>query len=338
MKRIAKFFLTAASALSISAVVFAQDAAAPFQRVSPSPTPALAIPSPAETRPSKPQPSPSVPPAQTPSPAPKAKPTPAPPAPSPTPSPQVTPKPASPEKSPRRILREKPVRAVEPPVKTRAPKTQPSTTGRPAQTPSPTPKATPTPAPPAPSPTPSPQATPKPAGREKPPRPRLREKPVRAVEPRKPWIRRIPAEKYDGPRAYQPTFDLSGGNWAAKTRLRALENKWQAAIKNHDVETLEKLLDDDFVATSSAGKTASKARLLRELRNDKSVYRSTRARGMSVRTVRPGVAVVTGIATETGTKENGQKFAASRRFTDTWKQRDGDWKCVASEVKQLPKR
>ena len=116
-----------------------------------------------------------------------------------------------------------------------------------------------------------------------------------------------------------------------------MENKWQAAIRAHDVEALDKLLDPDFTGTSAAGKTASKEKILRELKNDKNTYRSARASEMSVRTVRPGVVVVSGIATESGVKEDGKKFTASRSFADTWKLRDGAWKCVSSKVKKSPK-
>ena len=114
-----------------------------------------------------------------------------------------------------------------------------------------------------------------------------------------------------------------------------MENRWQAAIKAHDEDALARLLDDDFVATSISGKRGSKARVLRELRNDKNVYRSATVRGLSIRLTRPGTAVATGIATETGTTPAGQKFKAARRFTNTWKERDGVWKCVSSEAKPL---
>jgi ketosteroid isomerase-like protein len=56
--------------------------------------------------------------------------------------------------------------------------------------------------------------------------------------------------------------------------------------------------------------------------------------GTSVRIVRPGVAIITGTITESGTKEDGRRFTTSRRFTDTWKERNGRWVCTASEVKR----
>ena len=142
----------------------------------------------------------------------------------------------------------------------------------------------------------------------------------------------MPSQPRKGPRAFQPTFDLSESNWATAATIRSLENRWQAAIKNHDVAAVDALLASDLEATSLTGAKGSKATLLRALRNDKNVYKSVKARGMSVRNDGTGAAIVTGIATETGTTADGTPFTTSRRFTDTWKQRNGKWECVESKA------
>ena len=160
--------------------------------------------------------------------------------------------------------------------------------------------------------------------------------PVRAVEPHEPIIRQTPAHSRKGPRAFQPTFDLSESTWATAATIRSLENRWQTAIKNHDVATVDALLADDLEATSLTGAKGGKATLLSALRNDKNVYKSVKARGMSVSNAGPGRAIVTGITTETGTTADGTPFKTSRRFTDTWEQRKGRWECVASTATPLP--
>jgi ketosteroid isomerase-like protein len=111
-----------------------------------------------------------------------------------------------------------------------------------------------------------------------------------------------------------------------------LEKRWANAIKNHDVQALDALLADNFSGTSRTGGEASKQRMLALLRRDKNVYKSARVHGMSVRNLGPAAAVVTGIATEAGVTDDGRKFQVSRRFTDTWRQRNGRWQCVASRV------
>lgn len=118
--------------------------------------------------------------------------------------------------------------------------------------------------------------------------------------------------------------------------VKNLERRWQKAIVNKDSETINELLANDFVATSSTGKVGSKSTLLNVIRRDKNEYKSADARGMSVRMLGPRVAVVTGIATESGTTPNGRSFKNSRRFTDTWMLRNGKWQCVASQATEVP--
>ncbi len=137
----------------------------------------------------------------------------------------------------------------------------------------------------------------------------------------------------------RPTFDLSGdSSWTTAATVRSLENKWQAAIRRRDVEAVEKLLADNFTGTSSTGREGSKATLLTEVRKDKNAYSSARAQEMKVRSLAPNVAIVTGIASETGTTPEGKRFRSSRRFTDKWVNRNGRWQCVASKVARLSQR
>jgi ketosteroid isomerase-like protein len=161
---------------------------------------------------------------------------------------------------------------------------------------------------------------------------------VRALDRGTPFIRRLRARPNDGPRASRPTFDLSESSWATAATIRSLEKRWQAAIKAHDVGTLNQLLAENFSGTAASGSEASKERMLALLRRDKNVYKSARVHGMSVRNLGPAKAVVTGIATESGVTEDGRKFEASRRFTNTWRQQGGRWQCVASRVTQAPAR
>ncbi|MEP6956738.1 MAG: DUF4440 domain-containing protein [Chthoniobacterales bacterium] len=208
------------------------------------------------------------------------------------------------------------------------------------QTPAPTPAAQPpesTPAadfaPTAPAETPS--GTARPSGRKV-----LREKPVRAVEPRAAWTKPRPGDEPVEIRSgSKPTFDISTlGEGGVRGTIRGLEQRWQTAIREHDVAVIDELVATDFVGTSSNGQTGSKSTLLSEMRRDKNEYKSADTRSLSVRTEGDNVAVVTGIARESGTTESGQRFSNSRRFTDTWVKRKGKWRCIASATTQIPKR
>jgi ketosteroid isomerase-like protein len=230
------------------------------------------------------------------------------------------------------------------PTATEQPAT-PAPTPAQVETPAPTPIATPTPAEPAATPAKAAPAekTSTPAAATAPGNRVLQEKPVRAMERRpgsvpKPDVESAPEPRPTGPSAWKPTFDLSesSGGYVGAT-IRALENKWQAALAKHDVDAIDALIADDFIGMSSTGKLGSKSTMLDALKRDKNTYTSAKARGLIVRAFGANVAVVTGTARESGTTAEGRAFSSGTRFTDTWMQRDGKWQCIASHATQLPK-
>ena len=284
-KRLLCFLLAGVCSTGFVASVWAQDAAAPFRRSSPTPVEAT-----------------------------------------PTPEPEAT---ATPEEAPRRAepapRREEPapVRREEPaataaPEEPRAPERQERSATSAANTPA----ATPT-------------------------RRVIQEAPVRAVEPRSPSSRRVAPsrsganEEDDDEERISPPPPRSAralDYWDEDpgSTIKTLEKKWQKAITNKDLDTIDELLARDFVATSSTGKVGSKSTLLNLIRRDKNEYKSADVRGMSVRMLGPKVAVVTGIATERGTTADVKIFNNSRRFTDTWMLRNEKWQCVASQATEVP--
>jgi hypothetical protein len=89
----------------------------------------------------------------------------------------------------------------------------------------------------------------------------------------------------------------------------------------HDISVIEELVADDFVGTSSAGKVGNKATMIAQARQDKNVYTTAVSEDMVVRTFGPNVAVVTGVARETGKTPAGK-----------------GWQCVAAQAMALPKK
>lgn len=254
-----------------------------------------------------------------------------------TPTPRTTPK-RTPSAKPRdNVLNEKPVRAVEP--RTRVPNEQPVRAVEPRPQEKPVLAVAPRAVKEKPVPAVASRAVKEKSAPAVAPR-AVKEKPVRAVEPRKeksarvpgrPLIRRLPAEPASG-HAFRPTFDFSESNWATAATIRTWERRWESAIKSHNADAVDKLLANDFTAVSANGRGSTRARLLRDIRNDQNVYKSAQVRDMIVRSHGPDIAVVTGTATEKGTTEKGEEFVSSRRFNDTWRQRKGKWECIASKA------
>ena len=121
-------------------------------------------------------------------------------------------------------------------------------------------------------------------------------------------------------------------------KIKELESRWEATLLSHDTSAIEKTVADDFIGTSSSGKTGDKATLLDAAKRDTNTYTSAVSSDMTVRLFGTNVAVVTGIAKETGKTKAGKTFSHSYRFTDTWVERNGEWQCVAAHAMALPKK
>jgi ketosteroid isomerase-like protein len=120
--------------------------------------------------------------------------------------------------------------------------------------------------------------------------------------------------------------------------LKAQEQRWEASFITHEVTVSEQLVADDFIGTSSSGKVGNKATMIAQARNDKNVYTSATSGDMIVRLFGPNVAVITGIARETGKTPTGKAFSHTYRFTDTWMERNGEWQCIAAHAMVQPKK
>jgi hypothetical protein len=120
--------------------------------------------------------------------------------------------------------------------------------------------------------------------------------------------------------------------------LKAQEQRWEGSFMTHDISIIEQLVAEDFVGTSSSGKVGNKATMLAEARKDKNVYTSAVSSDLTVHSYGPSVAVVTGVARETGKTAAGKAFSQAYRFTDTWAERNGQWQCVAAQAMALPKK
>jgi ketosteroid isomerase-like protein len=120
--------------------------------------------------------------------------------------------------------------------------------------------------------------------------------------------------------------------------LKAVEARWEASFMTHDITVIEQLVAEDFVGTSSSGKLGNKSTMISEAMKDKNVYTSAVSGDMIVHSFGPSVAVVTGVARESGKTPAGKAFSHAYRFTDTWVERNGQWQCVAASAMALPKK
>src|SRR6266480_2680213 len=136
-----------------------------------------------------------------------------------------------------------------------------------------------------------------------------------------------PAAKAASP---APTPAMAGKKMSVEATVKDNENRWAAAGMKHDVATVEAMVADDFVGVSSKGKFTNRRALLNEMKGDKDNYTSAKNEKLDVHRFGNDVAVVVGRYREKGTGKDGN-FDRTYYFTDTWMQRKGAWKCVASQ-------
>src|SRR5947207_4164812 len=122
--------------------------------------------------------------------------------------------------------------------------------------------------------------------------------------------------------------DWSLEKHGAAADLKAMEDRWEAAVGAHDAKTVDGLVAPDFAGVWIDGTSRSKSGILRELKDDRDTYTSTKNEKLDVHSYGPNVAVVIGTAREKGTGKDGKAFDRTYRFTDTWMERSGQWQCV----------
>jgi ketosteroid isomerase-like protein len=118
--------------------------------------------------------------------------------------------------------------------------------------------------------------------------------------------------------------------------VAALDTEYQAAVKNNDVATMDRILADDFVLVTGLGKTYTKGDLLNEARSKRTIYEHQEDSAQKVR-VWGDTAVVTALLWAKGT-EYGKPFDYKLWFSDTYVRTPDGWRYVFGQAStRLPK-
>jgi ketosteroid isomerase-like protein len=155
-------------------------------------------------------------------------------------------------------------------------------------------------------------------------------------------VRETAVTSTDDGRTWQPWFDLVFRRTAhrvTKTDASAHENgrddqeivagldtQYQAAVKQNDAQTMDRMLADDFALVTGSGRTYTKADLLAEARSGRIHYERQDDTDQSVR-VWGDAAVITARLVEKGT-DDGQPFDKTVWFSDTYVRTPTGWRYV----------
>ena len=141
-----------------------------------------------------------------------------------------------------------------------------------------------------------------------------------------------PAAAKAAAKAASPAPAPSGKRMSVEAAIKDNENRWATAHGKEGAPTVEAMVADDFIGVSSKGKIQNRRALLSEMKKDADTYTSSKNEKLDVHKYGDNVAVVVGKFREKGTGKDGKAFDRAYYFTDTWVERNGTWKCVASQA------
>ena len=109
-----------------------------------------------------------------------------------------------------------------------------------------------------------------------------------------------------------------------------LDTRYQAAVKNHDAATMDRILADDFILVTGKGVVHTKAELLAEARSTDVVYEHQEDTQQTVR-LWGSTAVVTALLWVKGT-DQGTPFDYKLWFSDTYVRTRAGWRYVFGQA------
>jgi len=111
--------------------------------------------------------------------------------------------------------------------------------------------------------------------------------------------------------------------------LIELEEQWDAAFHNHDQKFIDTLLADEFVVTYGDGSRGDRAKELGLALDDRQQVDSSQLDEFIVKVF--GNTAVVWFTQHLVGPVKGKPVAVDYRYMDVWVNRDGRWKCVASQ-------
>ena len=115
-----------------------------------------------------------------------------------------------------------------------------------------------------------------------------------------------------------------------KATVAALDIEYQAAVKNNDAATMDRILADDFVLVTGKGKTFTKADLLKSARDKDQIYEHQEDTEQTVR-VWGDTAVVTALLWIKYTNKDGAQDY-KLWFSDTYVRTKDGWRYVFGQA------
>jgi len=117
---------------------------------------------------------------------------------------------------------------------------------------------------------------------------------------------------------------------STEDEIKRIEIEWGDAFEQRDMETLDRLMADDYILTDPLGSVRTKAESLAAIKNNEVHFESTKSDNVNVR-INGDTAVVTGRSTFRG-RYKGWSMAGQYQYTDVLVKRRGSWQAVGSHI------
>lgn len=118
--------------------------------------------------------------------------------------------------------------------------------------------------------------------------------------------------------------------------ISKLEKEFADSIVKNDPEAIGRFVTDDWIIINADGGVIDKERFLEVIKSGALTHELMQSEDMRVR-VYGDSAVVTALARSKG-KFMGQEFTTHERSTDVFVRRDGQWRCVLTQLTGFTKR
>jgi ketosteroid isomerase-like protein len=118
--------------------------------------------------------------------------------------------------------------------------------------------------------------------------------------------------------------------------LVKVEEEFTAAIVKNDPEAIERLVADEWIIINADGGIIDKERFLGVINSGALTHEMMESDNVRVRVYGDSAAVTA--LTRTKGKFRGQEFSTEERATDVFVRRDGQWRCVLTQLTGFTKK
>jgi len=121
----------------------------------------------------------------------------------------------------------------------------------------------------------------------------------------------------------------------AEEELLKLEKEFAEAIVRNDLESIGRLVTDDWIIIDPNGEIVERARFFEVIKSGALTHDLLESEDFRVRVY--GDSAVVSAVTRSKGKFMGQEFSTQERATDVFVKRDGRWQCVLTHLTRFTK-